>query len=158
MQFMNGWATADKRLLLNFGNEVLAVFEKHIQREADNQEGGGLLLGEVRGEHLSITQATIPTAHDKRMRYFFERMPLGHADIAQKLWNKSRGTTRYLGEWHTHPQDVPTPSSIDRSEWCRMANERKDRRPFLAVIVGRSDLYVELVPANGVGKILRQCS
>jgi len=158
MQFVNGWSTDDKRLLLNFEDGVLEVFKMHVQRGVHDHEAGGLLLGEVRGEHLSITLATIPTEHDKRMRYFFERMPFGHADVAQKIWSKSRGTTRYLGEWHTHPQDVPTPSGIDRSEWHRMACERKDKRPFLAVIVGRSDLYVELVPARGISKILRQCS
>lgn len=158
MQFVNGWSMPDKRSLLNFEDGVLAVFLQHIQQGLAENEAGGLLLGEVRGQHLSVVEATAPTAHDRRMRYFFERLPLGHATVAQQRWNKSRGTVRYLGEWHTHPQDVPTPSGTDRSEWRRMASERKDKRPFLAVIVGRTDLYIELVPARGEGRILRPCA
>lgn len=155
---MNGWATDDKRLLLNFEDKVLEVFKDHIQHGHAANEAGGLLLGEVRGQHLNVTAATVPTAHDKRMRYFFERAPVGHSSVAQTLWNNSGGTVRYLGEWHTHPQDVPSPSGTDRSEWRRMASERRDRRPFLAVIVGRNELYVELVPARGNGRVLRPCN
>jgi integrative and conjugative element protein (TIGR02256 family) len=157
MQFVSGWSTDDRRLLLNFEDKVLAVFQEYIQQGHADNEAGGLLLGEVRGEHLNILEATIPTAHDKRMRYFFERLPLGHASVAQQLWTKSRGTVRYLGEWHTHPQDVPIPSGTDRSEWTRMASERKDKRPFLAVIVGRTDLHVELVRTRGPGRVFVPC-
>lgn len=157
MQFLSGWSTEDKRVLVNFEDKVLAIFMQHIQQGHADNEAGGLLLGEVRGEHLNIVDATSPTAYDKRMRYFFERLPLVHADVAQQMWRGSRGTVRYLGEWHTHPEDVPAPSGTDRSEWGRMSSERKDKRPFLAVIVGRADLYVELVPPQGVGRILRPC-
>ena len=78
----------------------------------------------------------------------FERTPLGHASIALARWRASHGTVRYLGEWHTHPEDQPTPSSLDRSEWHRLAKERKDERPLLAVIVGRKVLHVEMIPAG----------
>jgi integrative and conjugative element protein (TIGR02256 family) len=157
MQFMSGWSTADNRVLVNFQDKVLAVFKRHIQQGRTDNEAGGVLLGEVRGDHLNIIEATIPTDHDKRMRFFFERHPQGHADVAQQMWYSSRGTVRYLGEWHTHPQDVPSPSGIDRSEWGRLSFQRKDKRPFLAVIVGRTDLHVELVPQRGMGRICRPC-
>lgn len=145
-------------MLLNFEDKVLAVFRQYIQHAHTDNEAGGLILGEVRGAHLNIVEATVPTAHDKRQRYFFERLPQGHAAIAQQIWRSSCGTVRYLGEWHTHPQDVPLPSGTDRSEWARMSYERKDKRPFLAVVVGWTDLYVELVPPRGVGRILRPCA
>lgn len=158
MQFVSGWATPDKRILVNFDEKVLDVFRQHIQRLDSDAEAGGLLLGEVRGGHLNLVDATHPTAADSRSRYSFERLPQGHADAAQKMWNGSGGTVRYLGEWHSHPQDLPTPSGIDRSEWSRMASERKDKRPFLAVIVGRVGLHVELVSSKGAGCILHPCA
>lgn len=157
MQFVSGWSTPDKRILVNFDEKVLNVFRQHIQRQSSDAEAGGLLLGEVRGRHLNLVDATFPTFDDLRSRYSFERLPQGHAEVAQKMWSDSRGTVRYLGEWHSHPQDCPIPSGIDRSEWKRLATERKDKRPVLAVIVGRSGLHVELVSLTGCGIVLSPC-
>lgn len=64
-------------------------------------------------------------------------------------WRASRGTVRYLGEWHTHPEDYPIPSGLDRSEWRRLAAGRRDKRPQLSIIVGRHGLHVELVHSDG---------
>ncbi len=158
MQFVSGWTTPDKRILVNFDDKVLDVFRQHIQRLGSDAEAGGLLLGEVRGGHLNLVDATFPAAGDLRSRYSFERLPQGHAEVAQKMWSDSRGTVRYLGEWHSHPQDLPIPSGIDQSEWKRLASKRKDKRPVLAVIVGRAGLHVELVSSNGDGRVLHPCA
>lgn len=154
MQFMSSWATDDKRTLLHFSESTLETFCRHIQGRDVDREAGGLLLGSVHGAHMLIEQATVPTAWDKRFRYLFERMPFGHETIALSRWTESQGTVRYLGEWHTHPQDDPNPSGLDRSEWNRLSAERQDKRPMLAVIVGRKTLYVELVPSSGHGLVL----
>lgn len=158
MQFVSGWTTPDKRILVNFDDKVLDVFRQHIQHLSSDAEAGGLLLGEVRGGHLNLVDATFPTADDLRSRYSFERLPQGHAEVALKMWSDSLGTVRYLGEWHSHPQDLPIPSGIDRSEWKRLASERKDKRPFLAVIVGKEGLHVELVSSKDGGRVLHPCA
>lgn len=76
-------------------------------------------------------------------------MPFRHKAIAERRWRESGGTVRYLGEWHPHPQDYPAPSQLDRNEWRSLVQCRADKRPLLAVIVGRNDLYVELVDTLG---------
>ncbi|MCS4509964.1 Mov34/MPN/PAD-1 family protein [Xylophilus ampelinus] len=154
MQFLSSWATSDKSRLLHFSTGTLETFRQHIQGSDAACEAGGLLLGSVHGNHLLIELATIPTALDKRFRYMFERMPFGHETIALSRWTASQGTIRYLGEWHTHPEDYPHPSVLDRSEWSRLAVQRRDKRPMLAVIVGRKSLYVELVLGSGYGPVL----
>lgn len=151
MQFLNSWATSDRRTLLHLSTATLETFCQYIQNSDDACEAGGLLLGSVHGAHMLIEQATIPTAWDKRFRYLFERVPFGHEAIAFSRWAASQGTVRYLGEWHTHPEDHPHPSSLDRSEWQRLSAERRDKRPLLAIIVGRKSLYIELVPSSGYG-------
>lgn len=156
MQFMSSWATDDRRTLLHFSESTLGTFCQHVQASDADCEAGGLLLGSVHGAHMIIGQATVPTTCDKRLRYFFERMPFGHEAIAQARWAASQGTVRYLGEWHTHPEDYPDPSALDISEWNRLSSKRKDKRPILAVIVGRKSLYVELVPAFGRGSVFAQ--
>tara|TARA_R100001369_G_scaffold92208_3_gene136147 strand:- start:22208 stop:22684 length:477 start_codon:yes stop_codon:yes gene_type:complete len=149
MQFMSSWRADDKKALLHFSEPTLATFCQHVQACDTDCEAGGILLGSVHGAHMLIEQATAPTVWDRRFRYLFERMPFGHEAIALSRWTASRGTVRYLGEWHTHPQDHPHPSSLDRSEWNRLSAKRRDKRPMLAVIVGRKSLYIELVSSSG---------
>ena len=153
MQFLSSWATGDKSRMLHFSTATLETFCQHIQGSDADREAGGLLLGFVHGAHLLIEQATVPTAWDKRFRYLFERMPFGHEAIALSRWTASQGTIRYLGEWHTHPEDHPHPSGLDRSEWSRLSAKRRDKRSMLAVIVGRKSLYAELVPRSGRGSV-----
>ncbi len=153
MRLMSSWATSDKRTLLHFSESTLEIFYQHVQASDTDCEAGGLLLGSVHGAHMLIEQATVPTIRDKRFHYLFERMPFGHEAIALARWTASQGTVRYLGEWHTHPEDHPQPSSLDRSEWNRLSAKRRDKRPMLAVIVGRKSLYAELVPESGRGSV-----
>ena len=154
MQFISSWATDDKKALLHFSEPTLETFCQYVQASDTDCEAGGLLLGSVHGAHMLIQQATVPTAWDKRFRHLFERMPFGHEAIALSRWMASQGTVRYLGEWHSHPENHPHPSSLDRSEWGRLSAKRQDKRPMLAVIVGRKALYVELVPSSGRGSVL----
>jgi integrative and conjugative element protein (TIGR02256 family) len=154
MQFMSSWAADDKRTLLHFSPATMETFCLHVQASDSDCEAGGLLLGSVHGAHMLIEQATVPTAWDKRFRFLFERMPFGHEAIALSRWTASQGTVRYLGEWHTHPEDYPQPSGLDRSEWNLLSAKRRDKRPMLAVIVGRKSMFVELVPSSGRGSVL----
>ena len=154
MPFINSWATPDRRVLLSLAEPVIATLDSHIQVRPSDCEAGGILLGTVHGSNIAVAEATVPTTWDKRLRFFFERMPFGHSSIAHARWNASRGTVRYVGEWHTHPQDYPRPSALDRIEWNKLSRTRADGRPMLAVIVGRKGLYVELVPHAGTGPVM----
>jgi len=148
MFFLRYWATPDRRVFVSLDESVLEDFQSHIQNLPSDHEAGGLLLGTVHGAHMIITEVTVPTLKDKQCRYFFERMPFGHKAIAESRWRASAGTIRYLGEWHTHPQDHPTPSGLDRTEWALLAGKRADGRPLLAIVVGRQGLHVEIVSPN----------
>lgn len=53
----------------------------------------------------------------------------------------------YLGEWHSHPQDRPHPSAIDRGSWAR--TRRLHNRPLVFLIVGRTDVWLSVQPAGG---------
>lgn len=154
MPFVTTWQLASTRQLVYLGEQPLEVFKRYIQAGSDAREAGGILLGHVRGEHLEIIEATEPSLWDKRFRFLFERMPYFHHRLAIKRWKESKGLIRYVGEWHTHPQNVPTPSSIDLREWQQLAVDREDGRPLLAVIVGCHDLHVEYMFASGKRHVL----
>lgn len=148
MRFLNTWRVANNDGLVYFAPEVIEVFERYIQGDQD-MEAGGILLGHVRGIHLEVLEATVPTSKDQRLKYFFERLVYGHQWIAEKRWKDSNRLIRYLGEWHTHPEDFPTPSGLDINEWQRLAKGRRDGRPMLATIVGRKGLRVEYMNSSG---------
>ena len=139
---------------MTISDQVQEVLQKHVQRRDSDPESGGILLGHVRGESLEILEATVPTIWDKRMRYFFERMPFGHQLLANERWTASNGTVRYLGEWHSHPEDFPIPSQLDLTEWAALAKKRKDKRPMLTLIVGRCGLHLALAFGSGVNVVL----
>ncbi|EZQ19373.1 hypothetical protein CF98_02665 [Halopseudomonas bauzanensis] len=153
MRFLTTWGAVNSDGLVYFAPAVIEVFERYVQGEL-NMEAGGILLGHVRGIHVEIIEATVPTPKDQRLKYFFERMLHGHQWIAEKRWRDSNKLIRYLGEWHTHPEDLPTPSELDINEWQRLAKRRRDGRPMLAAIVGRKDLRVEYMCSSGVRRRL----
>jgi len=104
-------------------------------------EAGGILLGYRRGQHLEVLEATVPQAKDIRKRARFYRSDTGHQTIATDRWRQSDGYIHYLGEWHTHPESEPTPSSFDRREWIKLS--RRQPHPLLFIIVGTTHWYVE---------------
>lgn len=148
MRFVDLWRVGEERYL-KISEEACAVFSKYVQSDTATPESGGIILGYVRGEHLEITEVTEPAPGDERRRFFFLRRPHGHQEIAQKRWAESQGLIRYLGEWHTHPEDFPSPSCLDRMEWKSSAKKRKDLRPQVGLIVGRKALHVELMHHDG---------
>lgn len=155
MQYLKYWRVPVGGPCLVIRDEVLEVFVKHAQTNVFMPESGGILLGYVREPHLEVLEATEPTRWDKRLRSFFDRSAQGHHELAQRRWTESGGLVRYLGEWHTHPEDYPTPSGVDKSGWVKLANKRQDGRPVLAIIVGRKGLHVELVDCEGRAMVMR---
>ncbi|MEN4753323.1 Mov34/MPN/PAD-1 family protein [Pseudomonas sp. Ps21-P2] len=152
---MTTWQRLLDEQFVYLSQNVLEIFERHVQSD-EGTEAGGILLGHVRGKHLEVLEASEPTRQDRRLRYFFERMIHGHKSLADRRWQETNGLVRYIGEWHTHPQEVPSPSHIDLDEWRTLAKTRADRRPLLAVVVGRQNLHVELMHADGTRKEFTQ--
>lgn len=127
----------------------MAVFDAYVQRKPSDPESGGILLGTVHGPHLELVHASPPFPTDRRTRYSFDRSPEGHTELADRLWRESGGVVRYIGEWHTHPEDYPSPSGIDLREWKASAAKRADGRPALGLIVGIKGVYIQSTLATG---------
>ena len=123
-----------------FSEEVIDKFKKFQQNNLNDVESGGLLLGKIRGEHFEITQITTPYSKDKLSKFSFERNDLKHIKIMNCLKKNSHGEISYLGEWHTHPEDFPKPSIVDKQEWNNIKSKRK--YPIFFLIIGRKDFYI----------------
>lgn len=128
MMWQNPWAS-DGRILME--SEPLAVINQYRQDNSRKPEAGGILLGYRRKEHLHIVLATVPQVGDRRRRFWFSRSSKLHHQVAVRKWEESDGTMDYLGEWHTHPEVSPTPSSLDLSEWRKICHKRSNSMFFM---------------------------
>jgi integrative and conjugative element protein (TIGR02256 family) len=129
--------------------KALQVLARHRQLHQDAPESGGILLGYRRGNHLHVTEATAPLVSDQASRTRFFRSAAPHQQAALARWRESGGTMDYLGEWHTHPEHHPTPSTIDKRGWIRICGKR--RIPMLFVIAGTQDhLWIGLGTPTGL--------
>ena len=114
--------------------EMIATVATDVKRHGHGKERGGILLGFRRGEHLHITEATVPTRRDVGSMFSFRRSAAIHREVALKRWRHSGKTMDWVGEWHSHPEENPSPSSIDLRSWSEMT-ERRDA-PMVFLIVG----------------------
>jgi len=119
--------------------ESLERMERYIQDESQKTEGGGVLLGRfIRyTNNVIVDKVSLPMIGDKRQRHYFKRGEKRHQKVINNAWKKSRGTCNYLGEWHTHPENYPTPSRTDIRGWKEKLKIDKFHGDFLYfVIVG----------------------
>jgi integrative and conjugative element protein (TIGR02256 family) len=97
-------------------------------------EAGGVMIGERRGNSFIVKEVTTPSSEDTSSRFKFVRNYHHHQSSVIKANMNSGGTSNYLGEWHTHPEDQPYPSAIDFKNWKKSLHKRP---PCLVVVVGR---------------------
>jgi integrative and conjugative element protein (TIGR02256 family) len=141
---------------IRFADEVLAHFQRHRQLGPKDREAGGQLFARLSDGLVSIERATGPRASDRRSRFSFRPSRiLERIEIA----NLHRHGLHYIGDWHTHPEPMPTPSGIDRkSIHDTFTKSRHSYAGILMVIVGQTaapdGLYVAIADANALTPLL----
>jgi len=117
-------------------DRVQEIFTAVRQIGPRDHERFGVLIGSksVDEEHYWIEHVTQPLPRDKSTRTSFIMQDPGHQRALDKFFKKSDGKNIYIGTWHTHPQRVPTPSSIDRNDWLSCINRNIDRQLFFLII------------------------
>jgi integrative and conjugative element protein (TIGR02256 family) len=101
------------------GADALETLSGFVQDAPGRREAGGVLLGRhIAGSaDVVVDEVTTPMPGDRRRRFGFFRAAHRHQQAIDQAWKDSAGTSGYLGEWHTHPEPLPTPSLIDRVGW-----------------------------------------
>ena len=121
-------------------------------------ENGGVLLGKkhIESETYFVTDLSVPSSKDIKRRFSFIR----NKDVAQKLidqrWKDSDGVENYLGEWHTHPEMNPTPSSVDKKLINTIIEDKSNvfSKVFLIILGIDKSIYVGLANADRSKKII----
>ncbi|NQT56991.1 MAG: Mov34/MPN/PAD-1 family protein [Desulfobacteraceae bacterium] len=146
------------RKLLRISSEVLNAFYKHRQTSSRVYESGGILVGRVLDEYILIEKATTPGRDDKQGSFFFHR----HKSRAQSLVNsafaESQGKQIYIGEWHTHREETPHPSFIDKWEIKRaFKKSRLNLKFIILIIVGNDNTPGNIWVGYHDGQNMRNC-
>lgn len=145
---------------LRFTEAVLDHFEAYRQLLSGSREAGGHLFARIEGSLIEIVHASGPEPKDLRSRLLFAFRKKAAQRIIDARFAKGE---HYVGDWHTHPEDIPTPSGIDHatmvSRFIRSDHGLRSmifcivgRKPFpegLAVLVHNGELGVRLAPASG---------
>lgn len=114
---------------------------REFEQVGDKDEAGGILLGKVayREEQVTIalTDISTPSKVDFRSRFKFIRKKEPAQKLINQQWEMSKGLINYVGEWHTHPEKNPIPSTYDKKMIKRTNNGVKSDLDFtLMLIVG----------------------
>jgi integrative and conjugative element protein (TIGR02256 family) len=119
--------------------DVIKVFMSYRQLNVTSPESAGVLIGERRGSHIVIKTVSEPNNNDIRSRFTVNRIGTHHQQKVDQAFIDSKGTSQYVGEWHTHPEDIPTPSGLDFESWNENLNSNL---PLILIIVGRKQFWV----------------
>lgn len=87
------------------------------------KEYGGILVGRYSDNlKICIIDDTILPQNYRSSRYAFER---GKKGLFEKLSELYEQTPRliYIGEWHTHPDNTPVPSTTDKLAMSQIASD-----------------------------------
>ena len=119
--------------LVDVSEVVIRTIERFSGDGENDREAGGILIGSYRGAHIQVTECTTPLFRDRRSRVLFDRRDEGHQRTALERWRTSGKILTFVGEWHTHPEQHPSPSSLDRQTWRRVAKRNKAGNTFFLI-------------------------
>ena len=143
------------RYRLIFTGDVLRNIDQKRQRRCLSTEAGGQLFARFTAGAIVVEVATGPYREDNRSRFQFTPDRLREQrDIDEHFARR----LHFIGNWHTHPQKIPTPSGIDlKNTRQRFAESEHTLKAFLMVIVGLasfpSGLYVALVNSDATSRL-----
>jgi len=146
----------DSNQILELSPSVLHRFKTYRQNKK-RLEAGGLLFAEFCLPKIIIKEATRPHRKDKRSRYGF--IPFRNIQKKLILQRFDLGF-HFIGEWHTHPEDDPLPSSLDLNSMHDSFIKSKHELNFFVMIIAGSHkpglcLWIGLHNNNGYTRLKR---
>ncbi|WP_284319374.1 Mov34/MPN/PAD-1 family protein [Dyella acidisoli] len=118
-------------------DRVLDHFKRHRQLTSKSAEAGGQLFARFEGYQIHVVEATGPHQEDKRGRFSF----LPNRNKEQRdIDNFYRNGLIFIGDWHTHPQDIPVPSVTDIASITDcFRKSQHNLYAFVLIVVGRRE-------------------
>ncbi|MBE6847568.1 MAG: hypothetical protein E7503_05505 [Ruminococcus sp.] len=114
--------------------------------ESNPYETGGIIIGKYSDDGLTahISEISNSPADSVKKKAFFKRGIKGLQKRLDTLW---KDNYYYLGEWHYHPNSMPTPSSSDIKQMISLSQNKKLNcpEPILIIIGGNREHWLQTV-------------
>lgn len=126
---------------------VLKHFEHHRQLAAEDREAGGQLFAKFDGGNVIVERATGPRPSDRRSLLSFIPDRIAERREIRGLFKLG---LHYVGDWHTHSEPQPQPSTVDA--WSLRDIFRRSKHQldgFVMIIVGNASIPESLYVGIG---------
>jgi integrative and conjugative element protein (TIGR02256 family) len=140
---------------LVFSSRVVSHFKRHQQLLLRQAEAGGQLFARLTRYEIFVEEATGPRSGDVRSRLsYIPNRTLERKEIGEKFGIG----LHYVGDWHTHPEETPSPSRVDQVTMADCSRRSIHMlNGFLLAIVGNGafpaclhiSFYPRRYPSNG---------
>lgn len=143
-------------ILILFDDSVIAHLNKQRQIDRNYEVGGQLFAKFLQNGSLKIEKVTGPRDTDIKRPFSYKPDKKAEQNEISSLFLDGY---HYVGDWHTHPEVTPYPSTIDVKNIQNIFLKSKHTLThMLIVIVGQADIPKGLFVGLHDGKILEQCS
>jgi integrative and conjugative element protein (TIGR02256 family) len=130
--------------LLILLREDLLIELRKLCEQKGNLETGGILIGiyDLELKSAIVTKVIGPPADSKHGRFTFIRGTRGVKENLEEFWKEGE---YYLGEWHFHPNALPTASSQDVNQMKKIAKNQiyKCPEPLMLIIGQDGEDFIE---------------
>ena len=130
-----------KSLIINIDSKLVNELLSYRQKKDSDSETGGVLMGELypNSNRIQITHILV-CKHTTNSRYGLELNVECLQKQMNEIWEKSKGTITYLGDWHTHPEFNPKPSYVDYTTFVKNYYKSKfEQNLLLYIILGQEE-------------------
>lgn len=108
-----------------YNNQLFTFFQSEVEKYPF-LETGGVLLGFLKNKTIFIEKASGPGKVALHEPYYFRADPNYVSMFIDMEIANSQCKLRYLGEWHSHLQIEPDPSTIDLASLSEIAESSSD--------------------------------
>ncbi len=109
---------------------------KKYQQKTKEFESGGILIGEIYLEESKVIVKQIIVSKKAKRRY--SGINIDKKEMQEeldKIRKESNYTMNYIGDWHTHPEQFPTPSCIDKISYKITLKKAKIQTNFIVFLI-----------------------
>lgn len=137
---------------------TLKIYEEVLDKLKELYNGdqrfevGGVLLGKIDVKNGIVSIEKIEEIKSKEVfRLSYIRDNKIAQQVINKSWTDSKGIINYLGEWHTHPNVNPSPSSTDKTTIMAQTIEKNSKYfPYtILLIIGKSERITVTIANKG---------
>lgn len=117
--------------------DVLNYVARYKQDTRYKFEAGGQLFCSISEFGIEIIRATGPYHGDKRSRFSYRSDPL---KAQHEIFKQRKRGLYYCGDWHTHPEPIPSASQEDLETIATVVQRSEVRLSSLVMLIqGTSD-------------------